>query len=129
MFGNIDIRQVQLAFHDAEHIATMTAKEGDRVKQGQLLATQDLDRFQYAIDFAEAKTDEQAQQVKRLVAGSRPEDIRKANADVKSAVAEVAFAKKELKRQQSLVKKKLTSIESVDRTRTDYATAQENYMP
>ncbi len=125
LFGNIDIRQVQLTFHDAEHIATMEAKEGDRVIKGQLLATQDLDRFQYAIDYAEAKTAAQQQIVNRLVSGSRPEDIRRAAADVKSASAEVVFAKKERQRLQKLVKKKLTSIESVDRANKEYVTALE----
>ncbi|OQK18544.1 hemolysin D [Methyloprofundus sedimenti] len=125
LFGNIDIRQIQLAFHDAEHIAMMAAKEGDRVKHGQLLATQDLERFQYAIDYAEAKTAAQQQVVSRLVTGSRPEDIRKATADVKSASAEVAFVKIELQRLQKLVKKQLTSIESVDRANKEYITAQE----
>ncbi len=125
LFGNIDIRQVQLTFHDAEHIATMKAKEGDRVKQGQLLATQDLDRFQYAIDYAKAKTAAQQQIVNRLVSGTRPEDIRRAAADVKSAYAEVAFAKKERQRLQKLVKKKVTSIESVDRANKEYVTALE----
>lgn len=125
LFGNIDIRQIQLAFHDAEHIAMMKAKEGDRVKHGQLLATQDLERFQYAIDYAEAKTAAQQQVVNRLVAGSRPEDIRRAVADVKSADADMAFAKKELQRLQKLVKKQLTSTESVDRANKEYITAQE----
>ena len=127
LFGNIDIRQVELSFHDAEHNISMNVKEGDRVKKGQLLATQDLDRYQYAIEYAEAKTDAQRQIVSRLETGSRPEDIRRSKADVKSAEAEVAFAQKELQRMQNLVKKKLTSIESVDRARKEYTTAQEKH--
>ena len=125
LYGNIDIRQVELSFHEAEHIVTMDVKEGARVKKGQLLATQDLERFQYAIEYAEAKTDAQAQVVSRLEAGSRLEDIRRTKADVKSAQAEVRFARKELQRMKNLVKKKLTSIESVDRARKEYTTAQE----
>jgi HlyD family secretion protein len=52
-------------------------------------------------------------------------DIRRAKADVKSAQAEVAYTKKELQRLQSLVKKKLTSKESVDRARSEYIAARE----
>lgn len=125
LFGNIDIRQVELNFHDPEHIAEMYVQEGDRVKQGQLLAIQDLARFQYAMESAEAKTEAQRQVVNRLVTGSRPEDIHKAEAEVKSAQAEVTFAKKELSRLQSLVKKRLTSKESVDQARSNYAVAKE----
>ncbi|SHE19530.1 efflux RND transporter periplasmic adaptor subunit [methanotrophic endosymbiont of Bathymodiolus puteoserpentis (Logatchev)] len=125
LFGNIDIRQVQLTFHDPEHIAQMYVKEGDQVTKGQLLAIQDLARFQYTLDSAQAKMDAQQQVVNRLLNGTRPEDIRRAKADVKSAQAEVAYTKKELQRLQSLVKKKLTSKESVDRARSEYIAARE----
>lgn len=125
LFGNIDIRQISLSFHDPEHIIEMHVKEGDQVEKGQLLAIQDLERFQYAIESAEAKTEAQRQVVTRLIIGSRPEDIRKANADVKSVEAAVTFAKKELERMQNLVKKKLTSKESVDRARSEYVATRE----
>ncbi len=118
LYGNIDIRQVELTFHDPEHIAEMKVKEGDRVIKGQLLAIQDLDRFQYAIDSAEAKTEAQRQVVSRLVTGSRPEDIRKAHDDVLAINADVLYDKKEYDRLKKLVKRRLTSIESVDRARS-----------
>jgi len=126
LYGNIDIRQVELNFHDPEHIADMYVKEGDQVEKGQLLAIQDLARFQYAVESAEAKTEAQQQVVSRLVTGSRPEDIRRADAEVKSAKAAMLYAKKELNRMQNLVKKKLTSKESVDRARSEYVTALEH---
>ncbi len=125
LYGNIDIRQVSLTFHDPEHIAEMTVKEGDRVEKGQLLAMQDLLRFQYQIESAEAKTEAQRQVLARLENGSRPEDIRKALADVKAAEADVTFADKEYRRMQALVKRKLTSVESVDRARSDLQNARE----
>ncbi len=119
LYGNIDIRQVELAFHDPEHIETMLLKEGDRVKKGQLLATQDLLRFQYALDIALARWQEQQQVVARLESGSRPEDIDKALADVNAAKAAVRFAEKEFKRQTSLVKKRLASKEALDRSKAE----------
>jgi len=125
LYGNIDIRQVELSFHDQEHISEMYVNEGESVKKGQLLAIQNLDRFQYAVENVEAKTEAQQQVVTRLLTGSRPEDIRKAQADVKSSEAEALFAKKELNRVQKLSKKKLTSIESVDRAHAVYVAAQE----
>jgi len=125
LYGNIDIRQIELNFHDPEHIAAMYVKEGDAVKKGQLLAVQDLARFQFAIDSAEARVEAQQQAVSRLVAGSRPEDIRITEAEVKAAEASVIFAKKELNRVKNLVKKKLISKEAVDRARSEYVTARE----
>ena len=37
LYGNVDIRQVQLAFNGSERVVQMQAKEGDAVKKGQLL--------------------------------------------------------------------------------------------
>ncbi len=119
LYGNIDIRQVELSFHDPEHIAEMYVKEGERVKKGQLLASQYLLRFQYNLDIAKASREGQRQVVARLEAGSRPEDIYKALADVNAAKAAVKFAAKEYKRQVSLVKKKLTSKENADRSKAE----------
>ena len=118
LYGNIDIRQVDLSFHDPEYIEQILVQEGARVKQGQLLAIQSLDRFQYAIDSAESRLAEQQQVLNRLINGSRPEEIAKAKADVKAAEAEVVFAKKELERMQALARKKLAPIESADRARS-----------
>lgn len=118
LYGNIDIRQVDLSFHDAEHIKAIYVQEGERVKQGQLLAEQDLERFQYAIDRAQASLEVQQQTLNRLLSGSRAEEIAKAKADVKGAQADVRFARKELERLQALSQKKLVSMEAVDHART-----------
>jgi multidrug resistance efflux pump len=117
LYGNIDIRQVELSFHDPEHVAQMLVEEGDRVTKGQLLAVQELDRFQYAVEIAEARLEAQRQLVSELVTGSRPEDIGKARADVLAAEANVVFAEKEYRRKLELSKKKFASVEQADRAR------------
>jgi len=115
LYGNIDIRQVELSFHDPEHIAKILVQEGDEVKKDQLLAVQDLERFQYQLEKAKAQTEAQHQIVLRLVHGSRPEEIRRLRDEVKALEAEVLFDEKEYQRLKKLVKRKLTSVESVDR--------------
>jgi HlyD family secretion protein len=54
LYGNVDIRQVQLAFNGSERIAQMLVKEGDQVKKGQLLATLDTATLQQKVCKAEA---------------------------------------------------------------------------
>jgi HlyD family secretion protein len=115
LYGNIDIRQVELSFHDPEHIAKILVEEGDKVEKGQLLAEQDLERFQYQLEKAKAQTEAQQQVVLRLVRGSRPEEIRRLRDEVKALEAEVRFDEKEYQRVKKLVKRRLTSVESVDR--------------
>ena len=46
LYGNIDLRQVQLAFNNSERIAAVLVQEGDHVKQGQVLARLDTSRLE-----------------------------------------------------------------------------------
>ncbi|QPK61724.1 efflux RND transporter periplasmic adaptor subunit [Methylomonas sp. LL1] len=126
LYGNIDIRQVELSFHDPEHIAQILVKEGERVSQGQLLAVQALERFGYARDQAAARLEVQQHVLDKLLHGSRPQEIGKAGSDVKGAQAAVTLAQKELGRLQHLAERKLTSAESVDKAKAQYDGAREN---
>jgi HlyD family secretion protein len=54
LYGNVDIRQVQLAFNGSERITKMLLKEGDPVKKGQLLATLDTETLRQKVRKAEA---------------------------------------------------------------------------
>jgi HlyD family secretion protein len=61
LYGNVDIREVQLAFKSSGQIATMRVQEGAVVKQGELLAT--LDDTRYAAALARAKATMEAARV------------------------------------------------------------------
>ena len=43
LYGNVDIREVEVAFNASDRIATVEVEEGDTVKEGQLLATLETD--------------------------------------------------------------------------------------
>lgn len=49
IYGNIDIRQVLVAFYDTGRITKLYVQEGDRVQKGQLLAELDPVRLQDAV--------------------------------------------------------------------------------
>lgn len=57
LYGNVDIRQVQLAFNSAERISQMLAKEGDHVARDQLLATLDQSSYQEQVNKAAAEVE------------------------------------------------------------------------
>ncbi len=78
LYGNVDIREVQLAFNGSERIAALLAQEGDRVKPGQLLAVLDMQRLEAKVASKEAQVVAQREVVARLEAGNRPEEIRQA---------------------------------------------------
>lgn len=126
LYGNIDIRQVELSFRESERVDQILVQEGERVKAGQLLATQVLNGYQYQIDLVTARLEVQRHQLDRLLHGSRPQEIGIARNDVKAAEATVKLAQKELQRLQTLAIKKLASSQSVDKAKAAYDSATEN---
>ncbi|MGC8509125.1 MAG: efflux RND transporter periplasmic adaptor subunit [Thiomonas sp.] len=80
LYGDVDIREVQPAFNDSGHITSMLVQEGAVVKRGELLAT--LDDTRYAASLAQAKAAMRNLKaaLDKLLAGSRPEEIRQAKA-------------------------------------------------
>jgi HlyD family secretion protein len=82
LYGNVDLRQVQLAFNNSERIAAVLAQEGDRVRRGQVLARLDTSRLEPQATQAEAQAAAQRAVVERLHHGSRPEEIAQAQAQV-----------------------------------------------
>ncbi|RZB38320.1 MAG: HlyD family secretion protein [Desulfobacteraceae bacterium Eth-SRB2] len=87
IYGNIDIRDANLAFNEQERIAEIFVEEGDRVKKGQVLAILQTHRLEAQIQEAEAQIAAQQEVVKRLEAGTRPQEIEQARAEVLAAKA------------------------------------------
>ena len=113
LYGNVDIRQVQLAFNDSERITALLVKEGDSVHTGQLLATLDTRRFEAAVANSEAKVAAQRQAVLKV------------EADMDVAQANLTNAELTFKRTQDLRAKKVVSSQDLDNARAafDVATA------
>ncbi|MBI4528850.1 MAG: efflux RND transporter periplasmic adaptor subunit [Deltaproteobacteria bacterium] len=98
LYGNVDLRQVQLSFNNSERIAAVLVQEGDRVRRGQVLARLDRSRLEPQVAQFEAQAAAQRQVVQRLRNGSRPEEIEQARANVQSAKADVANAHQQYER-------------------------------
>ncbi len=126
LYGNIDIREVRLAFNGSERIEEILVQEGDRVKKGEILARLHTERLQAAVDEAEAMTAAQQQVLATLEAGSRPEEIRKAQADLEAAEAKAEAARDTFERRYRLSEQKLASPEEVEEAKAaaDSAAAQ-----
>jgi HlyD family secretion protein len=101
LHGNVDLRQVDLAFNNSERIAAVLVQEGDRVRRGQLLARLDTSRLEPQLAQVEAQAAAQRQVVQRVRTGSRPEEIAQARANVESARADAANARAQYERWRS----------------------------
>jgi HlyD family secretion protein len=102
LYGNVDLRQVELPFNGSERIAAVLAQEGDHVKKGQLLAQLDPSRLTPQVAKAEADLAAQQQAVDRLHHGNRPEEIAQARANVTAAAADAENAREQYARLNTL---------------------------
>ncbi len=102
LYGNVDLRQVELAFNGSERIASVLVSEGDRVARGQVLARLDTARLGPEAAQAAAQVAAQQQVVDKLHRGSRPEEIDQARANVAAAAADAGDAAAKYARLQAL---------------------------
>lgn len=126
LFGNVDIRQIQLAFHDAGRLQRLLVEEGQRVQAGELLAELDPVRYEAAVAQAEAQVAAQNEVLARLVAGSRPEEIASARARVRAAEAALREAELTHRRARILAGPKYVSQQQLDSAEAALNTARAN---
>lgn len=126
LFGNIDIREAKLSFNGSEHIKAILVEEGDRVKQGQELAFLHTELLQANAAQAKAMEKAQKQVLAALVAGTRPEEIRKIKADLQAAQAKEKAARATAVRLTQLQQQKLAAPDEVEHAQSlaNEATAQ-----
>jgi HlyD family secretion protein len=117
LYGNVDLRQVQLAFNNSERIAAVLVQEGDRVHSGQVVARLDTSRLEPQVAQAEAQVEAQRYAVERMHNGSRPEEIAQARANLESARADAANARRRFDRLRALVGTGASSREDFDAAR------------
>ena len=102
LYGNVDIRQVALAFDGSGRISEMRVEEGDRVTKGQVVGLLDTEVLALQADAQEAAVEAQRQVLLKLRNGSRPEEVAQARAMLDSAEASELLAQQELTRATQL---------------------------
>jgi len=102
LYGNVDIRQVELGFRVAGRLKSMQFEEGQAVSAGVVMAELDARTFEDELRAAEAEAAAQDANVTKLVAGSRPAELARARAAVDEAVAAEQNARAALKRAEQL---------------------------
>jgi HlyD family secretion protein len=102
LYGNVDLRQIELPFNGNERISAVLVQEGDHVTQGQLLAQLDTSRLAPQVAKAEADLAAQAESVDRLHHGNRPEEVAQARANLDAADADAKNARAQFARLRAL---------------------------
>ncbi|MGE4482591.1 efflux RND transporter periplasmic adaptor subunit [Acidocella sp.] len=127
LYGNVDIREVNAAFYDSGRINHMMLQEGDAVRKGQLIATLDKSRFADALNSANAQASNQKEILAALLAGSRPEQIAQAKAQMDALAAIYQNDAANFSRYASLAPGGAATIQQRDDARAAYLNAKQNY--
>ncbi len=124
LYGNVEIREVQLGFRVGGRIERVLVDEGDRVVPGQILAELDTRPLQDKLASAEARFESASALAARDANGSRPQQISEARAEVAAAHAAVIEARRQNERRQALVGKGFISRADLQTSEAALSAAQ-----
>lgn len=119
LYGNVDIREVQLAFRQPGRVAQMAFDEGDAVTAGTRMATLDPRPYEDALAVADANVQMAQAELDKLRRGLRPQEIAQAQAALNQTLAIVNDAERNYKRQSELLATGASSQRTVDAARAN----------
>ena len=126
LYGNVDIREVSLAFRTPGRVSQVLVDEGDVVQAGQVLARLDTTPQDNSLHSAQAAL-ATAQARNALVHhGFRTEEIQQAQERVNAASASLTEAQIQLSRQSTLVPAGATPQKALDAAQSAHDQAQAN---
>ncbi len=109
--GHVEATETRLAPDAGGRILSLTLQEGDRVTAGQQVLVLDARDAELALVRARAEQAQADAQLRLVMAGARPEDLRQAEsqvavarADASGAQAELASAEQDLERFEALLR-------------------------
>lgn len=123
LYGNVDIRQVELAFRVGGRIDALLVDEGDAVEAGQVLARLDPKPLQDALHGAEAQLAMQQAELDKMHLGYRPEDVEQARAALSGQEAGLVHARQSLDRVSRLYAQRAVAKKELDSVRAAYTEA------
>ena len=123
--GRVEPRseEMQVAAAMTGRLASVPVEEGDRVEQGQILATLENADHDARVRSAEAALAVARASLDRVLNGARQAERDQAAAEVREAEAVLALAEQELKRQQGVSQRNLGSQQDLDRARSEQKVA------
>jgi HlyD family secretion protein len=124
LYGNLDLRQVNLAFNGNERIETVLVQEGDRVEKEQVVGTLEMERLKATVAQAEARAEAQRHVVERLENGTRPEEIDQARANLNAAQADLTNTRLNYERLKKSAGGGATSQQDLDAAQAAFEVAE-----
>lgn len=100
--GNVDVREVSVAFRQSDRIVELLAEAGDKVQKGQTLARLDTRDLTLQLEKVQAEKAVQQSNAAKLHNGTRSEELRQAEERVRQAEAAAEHAALFYQRRQKI---------------------------
>jgi len=133
--GNIEATEVDVGFKVSGRIVSRFFEEGDRVDQGKVLGKLDDEDLRNRLEVARATLMSAQARLSKLLAGSRPEEIRQAEANLQQAQFDLGNKQIQYERMKGLYERGVIAKEAFDNAETSYKigkaalqVATENYQ-
>ncbi|HVV70773.1 MAG TPA: secretion protein HlyD [Verrucomicrobiae bacterium] len=124
LFGNVDIREVNLGFRVGGRVSAVLRDEGDAVKTGEAVARLDDEPYRREADEARGQVTALKAHLELLEAGNRPQEIAQARALVREREVTAANAERLYQRQEQLLASKAVSVQERDDAEAAYREAE-----
>ena len=126
LYGNVEIRRVNLGFRVSGRITEILFKEGDRIEKGAVIARLDREPYEDGIAVAKAQIQTAEANYEKLKAGNRPQEIEQARATVNQREATLKVYEADFERASQLIVDRTISQQDYDTAlaRRDEAIAQ-----
>ncbi|QOV66292.1 secretion protein HlyD [Kosakonia pseudosacchari] len=118
LYGNVDIRTVNLSFRVGGRLSALNVDEGDAIRAGQTLGEIDKAPYENALLQAQANVATAQAKYSLATAGYRDEEIAQAVAAVRQAQAAYDYAQNFYQRQQGLMKSRAISANDLENARS-----------
>ncbi|HDO35939.1 MAG TPA: HlyD family efflux transporter periplasmic adaptor subunit [Nitrospirae bacterium] len=125
--GNVEVTEVDMGFKHPGRVTELYTDEGRRVKKGQILAVLDKAELESMVQERKARLNEAVVKLQELRAGSRPQQIEKARADVGYAEAVFSNAKNDYERDRFLFENGAISARQMDASEKAYQVSLSRY--
>ncbi len=123
LYGNVDIREVNLGFRVFGKLAAVLREEGDAVRTGEVLARLDPDPHEKALAEAKGQAASLRARVQLLEAGNRPQEIAQARALVREREVTAQNAERLSRRQTELLATQVVSPQEQEDAEARYREA------
>lgn len=111
LYGNVEIRRVNLGFRVSGRISEIMFDEGEEIKKGETIARLDREPYEYAHAIALAQMENASENFAKLEAGNRPQEIEQARASLNERIASLDVLESDFKRMEQFVASNAVSVQ------------------